>query len=413
MQSLIPIKLKIDESLESYFLRLSAKNLFDSYLYLSDSLWQWLMEFDHEAAGAFPRELSLLNVYHADRTSSLRVRAFQLVQRLTDNEELPLLKLAITNSNIKYAQGLAAVLLNGVAIPRCFLRTDTIPVCPECLKESPYIRQNWHIEPYKACHHHKCELLHQCPECHESLNYQLSESISLCVCDFDLSSASTKQARKANLSLSQVIAGELNDPVNPLLATTDLSIRFCAILWYLRHQQNSEQEFLSKDCCTQDSSVVNYFANWPHDLHHELDNLVSGAELKLIKKFNKTGFSTIFGDFILSCKNIPVRDIQHNFILNTLTNYLVELVGLNPKAKQANIADLLLSVLEVSILLSTSHDQVYRLYQEGYLELSFTPKLHAKLPPHQPAFYLRQVIELRTAKMQSLSMQSQHYLPAW
>jgi len=413
MQLLIRPKPEIDESLESYFLRLSTKNLFDSYQYFSDALWQWLMEFDHEAAGAFPRELSLLNVYHADRTSSLRVRAFQLVQRLTDNEELPLLKLAITNSNIKYAKGLVAVLLNGVAIPRCFLRTDTIPVCPECLKESPYIRQNWHIEPYKACHHHKSELLHQCPECYESLNYQLSESITLCVCGFDLTKASTKQASKADQLLSQAVAGDLNDPTNPLLATTDLSIRFGAILWYLRHQQNNVQELVIQDCCAGVSQAISYFASWPHDLHHELDNLVNGAELKLINKFNKTGFSTIFGDLILSCRNIPVRDTQHNFILNTLTNYLAELVRLNPKAKQANIADLLLSVLEVSILLSTSHDQVYRLYQEGYLELSFTPKLHEKLPPHQPAFYLRQVIELRTAKMQSLCMQSQHYLPAW
>jgi len=156
MQLLTRPKPKIDESLESYFLRLSIDNCFESYQYFSDALWQWLMEFDHEAAGVLPRELSLLNVYHADRTSSLRVRAFQLVQKLTDNEEFPLLNLAITNSNIKYTQGLTALLHQGVAIPRCFLRIDAIPICPECLKESLYVRHSWHISHYTACHHHKC-----------------------------------------------------------------------------------------------------------------------------------------------------------------------------------------------------------------------------------------------------------------
>ncbi len=413
MQLLIRPKPKVDESLESYILRLSIDNCFESYQYFSDALWQWLMEFDHEAAGALPRKLSLLNVYHADRTSSLRVRAFQLVQKLTDNEEFHLLNLAITNSNIKYAQGLTAVLHQGVAIPRCFLRIDATPICPECLEESLYVRHNWHIAHYTACHHHKCELLHKCPECNESLNYQRTESFTVCICGFDLRNAPIKPASKTNLVLSRIIAGDLIESASPLLSISDLSIRFGLILWYLRHQKYKTSEFVEHGFLHNVVPAISYFDNWPHGLHHELDVLVNSAELKLVQTFNKTGFSTIFGDLILSCQNIPVREIQHNFILNTVTDYLVELVRLNPKGKQANIADLLLSVMEVSILLNTSHDQVYRLYQEGYLALSFKPKLHNKLSRHQPAFYLRQVIELREAKMHSFNTISQHYLPAW
>jgi len=257
------------------------------------------------------------------------------------------------------------------------------------------------------------QLLDKCPECNESLNYQRTESFTLCVCGFDFRNAPIKPASKTNLLLSRIIAGDLIESANPLLTTSDLSIRFGSILWYLRHQKYSTSEFVEHGFHHNVVPAISYFDNWPYDLHHELDVLVNNAELKLIKKFNKTGFSTIFGDVILSCQNIPVRDTQHNFILNTVTDYLAELVRLNPKDKQANIADLLLSVMEVSILLNTSHEQVYRLYQEGYLALSFKPKLHNKLSSHQPAFYLRQVIELRTAKMQSFNTTSQHYLPAW
>ena len=70
-----------DEALESYFLRLSQENGFERYRIFSGSVQDWLHTTDHAAAGAFPLELSRLNIIQASRARGLRVRALQLVDR--------------------------------------------------------------------------------------------------------------------------------------------------------------------------------------------------------------------------------------------------------------------------------------------------------------------------------------------
>lgn len=63
----------IDESLESYFLRLSQENGFERFYLFSGVIKDWLHTTDHAAAGAFPLELFRLNIFHASRSSGLRV----------------------------------------------------------------------------------------------------------------------------------------------------------------------------------------------------------------------------------------------------------------------------------------------------------------------------------------------------
>ena len=63
-----------DESLESYLLRLSQENGFERYALLSGAIRDSLLVQDHEASGAFPLELARVNVFHAQRSSGLRVR---------------------------------------------------------------------------------------------------------------------------------------------------------------------------------------------------------------------------------------------------------------------------------------------------------------------------------------------------
>jgi hypothetical protein len=171
MQLLVRPEPYEDESLESYLLRLSSANFLESYQLLSGSIREGLWENDRDAAGAFPLASSQVNVYHAKQSSSFRIRAIRLVESLTDLERLPLLKLAILNSSDKYGNGLSAVVRNGVFTPRCFLRSDGIPVCPHCLAESSYIRQHWHFLHYSACVEHERILLECCPACNATLNY--------------------------------------------------------------------------------------------------------------------------------------------------------------------------------------------------------------------------------------------------
>ncbi len=98
-----------DESLESYLLRLAEANRLESYRLLSDSIKAWLMEHDHDAAGAFPLELSRVSVCHAREASSMRVRALKLVEKLTANHNLPLLQLSLLHSNTRFCGDHSAV----------------------------------------------------------------------------------------------------------------------------------------------------------------------------------------------------------------------------------------------------------------------------------------------------------------
>ena len=98
-----------DESLESYLLRLAEANFIESYGLLSGAVRDWLWQHNHDAAGAFPLELSRVNIYHANQSSGLRVRALKLVETLTDIDRLPLLKLALLHSASRFCNGHNAV----------------------------------------------------------------------------------------------------------------------------------------------------------------------------------------------------------------------------------------------------------------------------------------------------------------
>jgi hypothetical protein len=78
-------------------------------------------------------------------------------------------------------------------------------------------------------------------------------------------------------------------------------------------------------------------------------------------------------------------------------DYLVILVGKNPKSKKPNVADLLVSVSEVAIILGTSYEQVYRLYQDGVLQSALRYKMKRRIDPYVGVFFLRQVIEYKAS----------------
>lgn len=190
-----------DESLESYVLRVVAENFFDSYQQLSLAIREELHELDFEAHGAFPIELKRLNVYHAQHNSHFRMRALGLLESLLDLPNYELQKLALLRSNRRFLGSLSAVHRNGVDIPLSFIRyggedgVESVPICPQCLQDEPYIRQAWHIRPVEACAKHECELLHHCPECDTPINYIENESITYCTCGFEFATASSVKAK--------------------------------------------------------------------------------------------------------------------------------------------------------------------------------------------------------------------------
>ncbi|MDM5134698.1 TniQ family protein [Aeromonas salmonicida] len=400
----------IDESLESYFLRLSQENGFERFYLLSGVIKDWLHTTDHAAAGAFPLELFRLNIFHASRSSGLRVRALQLVDRLTDGAPFRLLQLALSHSAISFGNHHKAVHRSGVDIPLCFIRTSKIPCCPDCLRESAYVRQCWHFKPYVACHRHGGRLIDSCPACGESLNYLVSELINYCQCGFDLRTASTVPAQPDEIQLSALAYGCSFESSNPLLAIGCLSARFGVLLWY-QQRYLSDHEAMCDDRVL--AKAIGHFAAWPDAFWGELQQMVDDALVRQTKELNHTDFVDVFGSVVADCRRIPMRNTGQNFILKDLIVFLTDLVVSHPQCRVANVGDLLLSALDSATLLSTSIEQVRRLQHEGFLPLAIRPASRNTVSPHRAVFHLRHVVELRQARMQSHHDDSSTYLPAW
>jgi hypothetical protein len=390
---LIPDEYHDDESLESYLLRISQANSFESYRLFSGALKDHLRKTDIDASGAFPLELSQVNIFHAKQSSSFRIRAIHLVETCIGLPQWQLYKLAIKHILPHIAGTYAVVVRQHTQIPRCFIRMNTIPVCPKCLEESAYIHHNWHLIPYAACHQHKCVLVERCPSCNSLLNYMKHESITACKCGQDLKEIDSTLASDKTQILSQLMAGENVLGDNPLFRA-EASLRNGALLFHwLKHNRNTIGTMTSSDF----TDAIDYFAHWPEKLYAELDTDVATAQNTQTRDFNKTAFLDVFGPILQQVSIHSPKNVDSNFVRNALVQYLITLVHKNPKAKMPNLGDLLLNISETAALLLCSHEQIYRFYEEGYLQLSFSPALHQKLSVGTPAFYLRQVIELLLA----------------
>lgn len=412
MQLLVRPEHHSDESLESFLLRLSRENGFSTYTEMSTVLKLWMQSHDHDAGGAFPIELSMVNVYHANRSSSFRIRALRLIEHLTEQTPLKLVELALVHSSAHFGSNIKAVHRTGVDVPKQFLRTHSIPVCPKCLQADGYIRQLWHYQPYTACHIHHCQLIDHCPACGAELDYLKNESIEVCECGFHLCYSECIEASIEQIQLSQLIADDLfKETQNPLLATANLSFRFGALFWYYYRYQ--EQQAKNNDINQIFNSVIAYFANWPANFYAELEQQIEHFYQFQVKKVNQTAFSEVFGSLLVDCSHLPMSDLSCNFILKTVIEFFVHQVEANPKSKKANIGDVLVSPQEAACLLSTGIEQIYRLHQEGCISLAIKPSTEWHIPAYMPIFYLREVIELRLARMHSQNDVYQTYLSAW
>ncbi|MBO2622590.1 TniQ family protein [Shewanella algae] len=398
-----------DESLESYLLRVVAENFFDTYEQLSLAIREELQELDYEAHGAFPVELKRLNVYHAKHNSHFRMRALRLIETLLGLPHNELHKLALLRSSRLFLGSMVAVHRNGIDIPLSFIRysadhgAEIVPVCPQCLAEHAYIRQTWHLKPVIACAKHKCELLHHCPECHSKINYLDNESITHCPCGFEFATAASIKAKNEAVFVARnLFADESSPKHDAIFASASATHRLAALAWY--------QKSHNKDMRAVVMEVGGYFGNWPKQFYDWLDEITKGAEYKLIDLFNRTEFRTIYGDLIIQSQCLRPEDKEPHFIYLALVEYLCRLVSMHPKSKKANVADMLISVREAAVLLSTTHEQVYRLYQDGILTSGLRQKLHQRIDPHVGVFYLRQVIEYKQSFGDS---RQREYASAW
>ncbi|ROV57908.1 hypothetical protein EGH82_20905 [Vibrio ponticus] len=394
-----------DESLESFLLRLSQEQGYERFSHFAEDIWFNTMDQHEAIAGAFPLELDRINIYHAQTTSQMRVRVLIHLENQLKLNNFGVLRLALTHSKSQFSPDFKAVHRFGVDYPFAFLRKCFTPVCPLCLVDAPYIRQHWLFIPHQACELHGCKLIHRCPECDALLEYQSTESITRCECGFNLLKASTEPMPESELLIARWLTGEQLDTDGLMSKVMTISERYGLLLWYVNRY--GELEDISFD------AFIEYCAAWPKPLHQDLDSLTQKAELTRIKPWKQVFFSEAFGALLKECRHLPSRQLNKNNVLVEVLRYFTRLVADNPSSTKGNIADVLLSPLEASTLLSCTTDEMYRLYEFGEIKAAIRPKMHTKIASHESAFTLRSVVETKLTRMCSEIDGLNVYLPQW
>ncbi|QTP54687.1 TniQ family protein [Billgrantia sulfidoxydans] len=411
MQLLVRPKPFTDESLESYLLRLAEANFLETYRLLSGAVKEWLQEQDHEAGGAFPLELKTVNIWHARQSSSFRVRALSLFEKLTDNEDLPLLALSLRNSAADFCGNYRAVARGGEHIPRCFLRKSIIPICPLCLEENRYIPQAWHYLTYTACTKHHVNLIYDCPSCGSPISYLENELIDRCRCGYDLSLAPVTRADRDSILLSEFVSEPEVAFSSPLPYTSSISIRNAALLYFCIVEDTDLDN--AQEVIESLRLAIRFYSKWPGSYTSDLSKKLIASGDRLVKSYNKTPLEFAWGKRVSSACLIRGMRPEENFVLKEILSVLFEVVESNPKSKKSNYGDMLLTVKEAAVLLQTTHEQVYLLLEDGYLQPAYRVPVWLRMHASQPIFYLRQVVELVRAKMPADFGAAATYLPHW
>ncbi|KHT45912.1 TniQ family protein [Vibrio sinaloensis] len=399
------IQLYPNESLESFLLRFSQEQGYERFSHFSEDIWFDTMDQHEAIAGAFPLELNRVNIYHAQTTSQMRVRVLIHLENQLKLINFGVLRLALSHSKAQFSPQYKAVHRFGVDYPYAFLRKRFTPICPLCISESPYIRQQWQFISHQACEHHGCKLVHHCPECESRLEYQSTESINQCECGFELRNLPVEDATEAEVLVARWLSGNDLKPLGLLTGEMTLSERYGFLLWHVnRYGDIDDLSF---------ESFVEYCSAWPTALWQDLDTLKEKAELVRVKDWKKVFFNEAFGALLKDCRQLPSRQLSRNIVLTQVLAYFTKLMAKVPSSAKGNIGDVLLSPLEASTLLSCTTDEVYRLYEFGEIKATIRPRMHTKIVSHESAFTLRSVIETKLTRMRSESDGLSVYLPEW
>ncbi|MCJ2375542.1 TniQ family protein [Vibrio sp. ZSDZ34] len=399
------IQLYPDESLESFLLRLSQFQGYERYSHFAEDIWYETLNSHEAIPGAFPLELNRVNIYHAQTTSQMRVRVLIQLEKQLKLNNYGVLRLALNHSKSTFLPDYKAVHRFGVDYPFAFLRKRFTPLCPSCLVEEPYIRQNWQFIPIQVCEKHQCKLVHRCPECKSLLEYQNIESITYCECGFDLRESEAEAAPNSELITAKWLIGDNSVETGLMSKAMTVSERYGVLLWYVNRYGDAGD--ISFD------AFIEYCSAWPTKLKQDLDALVEKADVVRTKDWRKVFFSEAFGSLLKDCRQLPSRELSKNVVLAAVFNYLSELVADNPASSKGNVADVLLSPLDASTLLSCTTDEVYRLYEFGEIKAAIRPRMHTKIASHESAFTLRSIVETKLTRMCSETDGLNVYLPEW
>lgn len=150
----------------------------------------------------------------------------------------------LSNLQIAKIEGNRIFQINGQPISKAvFIDNTQAKICPECLKEAPYIRGSWTLIFYICCPLHRTRLIHRCDQCQRAIKWGRKYPHQ-CSCGADFRYARTIPAQKCERILASLI-DELNPHQYPpgyqthtqaINRLSDLSLDgICKTLWFLGH----------------------------------------------------------------------------------------------------------------------------------------------------------------------------------
>ncbi|MGO2234590.1 MAG: TniQ family protein [Marinomonas sp.] len=362
------IDLYEDEALESALLRICRANHFEHYSDLSIEVKSWLEEYHPTVAGAFPLSLDAVNIYHAKQSSAQRVQAIQLLEQLVGLSRFSLLDICFKHTTTVDLGQYAEVRYKQIIILRGLLRSTIIPICPECLKESNYVRFAWHINKVECCEKHGIKLLRNCPSCHIPLNYMNSEDPGRCICGQNLLENSHREVGFDSWRDDSLYEAIGSCSLSEKLAVLVFSDKFFPLLAY-----------------------EDFIVDPRRHIDEYLKGLIEQNLLLATEKPNRLAFAQISNDFLddisaISCLSAKIKEFIADTVITIATN--------EARSTIANIGDTLVSAREAAVIIGSELDDIYRLYESGILVVGRRLRNEGKLESHNPVFRVRDVASL-------------------
>jgi len=204
-----------------------------------------------------------------------------------------------------------------------------------------------------------------------------TESISVCLCGLDLRLCHVNPSNDADLWFSNFL---FNKCETSSIKNDSLSSKLGIYLWFLNVLKGTKTD--SK------FEFMNFINHFPNSLYKWLEAKANTSFETQVKNINRTGFGEFYGEGLFKARNLPFKD---NLIKNHIVIYLVDQLSTKNKF---DISALLFTVSESASILSTTYDDIYRLYEEGYLIAKTRLTKQAVIPVYLPVFTLGNVLGL-------------------
>lgn len=272
-------------------------------------------------------------------------------------------------------------LFAGHKVGRCSIKVSSVKLCPECLKEKPYMRQIWDLTAYTTCAVHNTRLIDTCPSCNKHISWARGK-ITECSCGFDFTEYHSADVPAEEAALSRHIYNIVynnHDQNSGPLAHLSLGelLRFMDFMAaQMADTSDAGGKFLRPRPLDKAHEYVvrayKIFEDWPNNFNQFLDELRDKPRSGSLYQSN-TGLVKDFGAFY-----IPVykhfNGPDYDFVRNSFEDYLIEWDGGYlresdmPFSERFRKKSKYVGINEASRLLEVAPKRIQRLLDGGYLQ---------------------------------------------